>query len=82
MKTYFMFLAFILEPLKQFNTIFQTDATQIAILLPEMNHLLHVFMAKPFTMRAIKSAEDLTTVPFPLQQHIDSWHGAVHAGKR
>ncbi|KAK2187492.1 hypothetical protein NP493_163g01049 [Ridgeia piscesae] len=64
MKAYFMFLAFILEPLNQFNTIFQTDATQIAILLPEMNRLLRVFMAKFVTMRAIKSAEDLTTVPF------------------
>ena len=64
MKAYFMFLAFILEPLNQFNTIFQTDATQIAILLPEMNRLLHVFLAKFVTMRAIKSAEDLTTVPF------------------
>ena len=64
MKAYFMFLAFILEPLNQFNTIFQTDATQIAILLPEMNRLLRVFMAKFVTMRVIKSAEDLTTVPF------------------
>jgi hypothetical protein len=34
MKAYFMFLSFILEPLNAFNTIFQTDATQIAILIP------------------------------------------------
>ena len=64
MKAYLMLLVFILEPLSQFNTIFQTDATQTAILLPEMNRLLRVFRARLVTMRAIKSAEDLTTVPF------------------
>jgi len=31
MKAHFMFPSFILEPLNAFNTIFQTDATQIAI---------------------------------------------------
>ena len=35
MKVYFMFLSFILEPLNVFNTIFQTDVTQIAILAPK-----------------------------------------------
>jgi len=35
-KAYFMFLSFILDPLNAFNTIFQTDATQIAILIPEI----------------------------------------------
>ena len=33
MKTYFMFLSLIFKPLNAFNTIFQTDATQIAILI-------------------------------------------------
>ena len=60
MKSYFMFLSFILEPLNAFNTIFQTDATQIAILIPEMNRLLRLFMAKFVLMRVIKSATDLT----------------------
>lgn len=64
MKAYFMFLSFILEPLNTFNTIFQTDATQIAVLIPEMNRLLRLFMAKFVTMRAIKSAADLTKVSF------------------
>ena len=64
MKAYFMFLSFILEPLNAFNTIFQTDATQIAILIPEMNRLLRLFMAKFVLMRAIKSATDLTKVSF------------------
>ena len=45
MKAYIMFLSFILEPLNAFNRIFQTDATQIAILISEMNRLLHFFMA-------------------------------------
>ena len=63
-EEYREFLEFCDEGLFQFNTIFQTDATQIAILLPEMNHLFCVFMAKFVTMRAIKCAEDLTTVPF------------------
>ena len=64
MKAYFMFLSFILEPLNAFNTIFQTDATQIAILIPEMNCLLRLFMAKFVLMRAVKSATDLTKVSF------------------
>ena len=64
MKAYFMFLSFILEPLNAFNTIFQTDATQIAILIPEMNRLLRLFMAKFVLMRVIKSATDLTKVSF------------------
>ncbi|KAI0212984.1 hypothetical protein LSAT2_002036, partial [Lamellibrachia satsuma] len=64
MKVYFMFLSFILEPLNKFNTIFQTDATQIAVLIPKMNLLLRLFMAKFVTMRAIKSAADLTKVSF------------------
>jgi len=63
-KAYFMFLSFILEPLNAFNTIFQTDATQIAILIPEMNRLLRLFMAKFVLMRVIKSATDLTKVSF------------------
>ena len=64
MKAYFRFLSFILEPLNAFNTIFQTDATQIAILMPEMNRLLRLFMAKFVLMRAIKSATDRTKVCF------------------
>ena len=64
MKAYFMFLSFILEPLNAFNTIFQEDATQIAILIPEMNRLLRLFMAKFVLMRVIKSATDLTKVSF------------------
>ena len=58
MKAYFIFLTIILESFSQFNTIFQADATQIAIFLSEMNRLLHVFMAKFVIMRMIKSAED------------------------
>ena len=64
MKAYFMFLCFILEPLNAFNTIFQTDATQIAILIPEMNRLLRLFMAKFVLMRVIKSTTDLTKVSY------------------
>jgi len=64
MKAYFMLLSFILEPLNAFNTIFQTDATQIAIFIPEMNRLLRLFMAKFVLMRVIKSATDLTMVSF------------------
>ena len=64
MKAYFVFLSFILQPLNSFNTIFQTDATQIAILIPEMNRLLRLFMAKFVLMRVIKSSTDLTKVSF------------------
>ena len=72
MKAYFMFLSFILEPLNTFNTIFQTDATQIAVLIPEMNRLLRLFMAKFVTMRVIKSAADLIKVSFADQsQQLD-----------
>ena len=42
----------------------QTDATQVAILIPEMNRLLRLFMAKFVLMRVIKSATDLTKVFF------------------
>jgi len=63
MKAYFMYLSFFLEPLNAFNTIFQTDATQIGILIPEMNRLLRLFMAK-FHQSVIKSATDLTKVSF------------------
>ena len=62
MKAYFLFLSFILQPLNTFNTLFQTDATQIALLAPEMTGLLRLFMAKFVSMRAIKTAADLTTV--------------------
>ena len=40
MKFFVIFVVFILEPLNQFNTIFQMDTTQIAILLPEISRLL------------------------------------------
>ena len=53
-----MFLFFILEPLNAFNTIFQIDAMQIAILIHEMSRLLRPFMTKFVLMRVIKSATD------------------------
>jgi len=51
-------------PLNAFSSIFQTDATQIAILIPKMNRLLRLFKAKFILMRVIKSATDLITVSF------------------
>ena len=70
MKAYFRFLSFILQPLNVFNMLFQTDARQIALLMPEMTRLLRLFMAKFIKMRTIKAADDLTTVSFsdPSQQ--------------
>ena len=62
MKAYFHFLSFILQQLNVFNTLFQTDATQIALLMPEMTRLLRLFMAKFIKMRTIKAVDDLTTV--------------------
>ena len=74
MKAYFRFLSFILQPLNVFNMLFQTDATQIALLMPdathiallmpEMTRLLRLFMAKFIKMRTIKAADDLITVSF------------------
>ena len=64
MKAYFVFLSFILEPLNAFNTIFQTDATQIAILIPDMNRLLRLLMAKFVLMRVIKPATHMTKMSF------------------
>jgi len=59
-----MFLSFILEPLNALNTIFQTDATQIAILIPKMNRLLRLSIAKFVLWGVIKSATDLTMGSF------------------
>ena len=72
MKAYFHFLSFILEPLNEFKTLFQTDATQTARLSPEIARLLRLFMAKFVSMRAIKAADDLTTVLYDdPKYHID-----------
>uniref|UniRef100_H3ALC1 HAT C-terminal dimerisation domain-containing protein n=1 Tax=Latimeria chalumnae TaxID=7897 RepID=H3ALC1_LATCH len=62
---YFHFLAFILGPMNEFNTVFQEDECTIGSLVPEMNWLLCKFLAKFVKMEVVKQhAEDLTQVPY------------------
>ena len=64
-RLYFMFLSFILGPMNEFNTAFQTDECSIGLLIPEINRLLRKFMAKFVKMAVIKDlADDLTKVPY------------------
>ena len=65
MKLYFQFLEFIMVPMTEFNTLFQSEETQIGVLVPECKRLLRKFMAKFVTMQLIKpNADDLTKIDF------------------
>lgn len=64
MRLYFNFISFILQPLNDFNTMFQADESRIGYLKDEITILLRKFMGKFVKAKVIQSAEDLTDVPF------------------
>lgn len=67
MRLYFNFISFILQPLNDFNSLFQTDESRIGYLKDEISQitiLLRKFMGKFVKAKVIQSAEDLTDVPF------------------
>lgn len=60
MRLYFNFISFILQPLNDFNTMFQADESRIGYLKDEITILLRKFMGKFVKAKVIQSAEDLT----------------------
>jgi hypothetical protein len=69
MHLYFQFISFILQPLNDFNTMFQADESRICYLKEEITTLLRKFMGKFVKAKVIQSAEDLTAVPFKNQDY-------------
>lgn len=64
-KLYFLFLDFILTPLNEFNTLFQSDRCLMGCLKSEMDRLLRKFLAKFIKVSFIKENNaDLTQLPF------------------
>ena len=71
MKLYFHFLHFILAPLNEFNTLFQSDETLVGMLVPEMKMLTHKMLSKFVSMEAVKGAPELTKVDY---RNEENWH--------
>lgn len=67
-RLYFLFLDFILTPLNEFNTTFQTDAVKIVQLDGEMRRLLRKFLGKFVQVQVIKQ-NSLTNVPFDNEEN-------------
>lgn len=64
MRLYFNFIIFIVQPLNDFNIMFQTDESRIGYLKDKITILLRKFMGKFVKAKVIQSAEDTTDVSF------------------
>ena len=64
MKLYFHFLTFILEPLNEFNTLFQADANLLDVMVREMRRHLKKLLTKFVKMEVLKSADDIINVDY------------------
>ena len=64
MHLYFHFISFILQPLNDFNTMFQADESKIGYLKDEITFFLRKIMGKFVKAKIIQSAEDIKAVSF------------------
>ena len=72
MHLYLHFISFILQPLNDFNTMFQADESKIGYLKDEITFLLRKFMGNVVKAKIIQSTEDLTAVSFKNCQFQDN----------
>ncbi|XP_048727243.1 uncharacterized protein LOC125645643 [Ostrea edulis] len=64
MRLYYHFLSFIMQPLNDFNTVFQADESRIGYLQDEMNMLLRNFLGKFVRAKVIQTSKDFISIPF------------------
>ncbi|XP_045211349.2 uncharacterized protein LOC123562814 [Mercenaria mercenaria] len=71
MQLTYHFLAFIFEPLNEFNTMFQAGDSLVGYLHAEMERLLKMFQVKFVKMSTISATDHVTQVGFknPSSQH-------------
>lgn len=69
MRLYFHFLSFIMQPLNDFNTMFQADESSIGYLQDEMNVLLRKLLEKFVRTKCTQTSQSLTSVPFEDNQN-------------